>query len=112
MKKQKESEQPKEAKHKTGGGDFEIVIKMKGEDGQIEHYDDLKEDEKEQKEDEGPGVIESENTLSMIQKQLGEDGGIAPPPKKKVTKKVVKKKVKKEVVDSETRFFNNYSENP
>ena len=50
----------------------------------------------------------------MIQEQLGKDaGGLSShaPAKKKKGKKVVKK-VKKEVVDSETRFFNHYSENP
>ena len=71
-----------------------------------------------------PSIIESENTLTMIQNQLGgslvdtssiDAPGISKPAKKKVTgkKTFVKKKVaKKEKVDTETRFFNNYSENP
>lgn len=102
--------------------DFEVVIKMKGDDGEILNYDmqkaledsmnvagDAKKDDSET----APSTkIEAEDTLDMIQKALG--GGAIdtkPAPKKKVVtkKKVVKKK---EPVDQTQKFFNNYSDNP
>ena len=90
---------------------FEVEIKMKGKDGLIENFDEDKEEEAKlpDGDQDKPVVIEAENTLDMIQAALG--GGKAPAKKKKATKKAtVKKKV--DEVDTTTRFFNNYGENP
>lgn len=79
------------------------MILTKDEEGKIQ---DFKEEEELPS---APPVIEAENTLDMIQKQLG-----ATKPWKKPVKKGVKKKTvaKVEKVDTETRMFNNYGDNP
>ena len=43
------------------------MIKVKGEDGEIINYDKEEEEDGEEGEAATPGVIESENTLAMIQ---------------------------------------------
>lgn len=98
---------------------------MKGEDGAIisQHTGIIDDDNQQDAGEEAksdlnssratttPAVIQAENTLDMIQAALG--GGKAPAKKKKVAKKAaVKKKDPADAMDTTTRFFNNYGENP
>ena len=81
---------------------------MKDEDGKIQEFDKNNVEEDDPIEDEKPKKIEAENTLDMLEQALG---GFGPPKKKKTAKKKTVG-TKKIIVDTATKFFNNYSENP
>jgi hypothetical protein len=88
--------------------DFEVEIVMKGKDGVVENFDEAEQEDA--KADDGPVVIQAENTLDMLMGALG--GAKAPAKKKKVAKKAAVKKKTVDPMDTATRFFNNYGENP
>lgn len=116
----------REAKNKkannANNNDFECVIKVKGQDGEIQDFDrnapDSSAPEQQQPAGYRPGPIEAEDTLEMLQSALGgtfndkEAVAKKPPIKKPAAKKKAPAKKKKEEVDRVQKFFNDYGENP
>ena len=88
----------KKFKKKFGGakgGNFDVVIKMKDEDGKIQDFDknEISQEPEEIEKKEEPVKIEAENTLDMLEQALG-----GAPKKKKTAAK--KKAVKKVALDT------------
>ena len=107
--------------------EIDVLIKIKGEDGQVMTFDEEEVEEPEEEVKVAPvkkakkekPIIEAEDTLAMIKQALGGgtfqtgDDSATPLPKKTTKKKTTKSKGKKiKSIDGIARFFNDYGESP